>query len=105
MPHGDSVTQAPSSFGSIIPTGLEPVNGEQQHRGSRLLPHKLPPHHWLGVSLMAAPTCQRGWEILPGSHPARGGDGFWWKAHSSYHRRKFTLPYLPALIAFVTFAM
>lgn len=50
MLQGDSGTQAPSSCGCIIPKGLEPVEGEQDHKGSMLPSQKFLTLHWLEVS-------------------------------------------------------
>lgn len=86
MLHGDWVTQGFSTCGSIIPKDLEPMKGGKQHRGSLLLYQKLLTLHWLELIPMAAHTCQRDWEILRSSHPARRGNGFWGKVRSPYHR-------------------
>lgn len=105
MLHGDSVTQAPSSFGSIIPTGLEPVKGEQQHRGSRLLPQKLPTTSLAGSQSYGCSYLPEGLGNTAWLPPSKRGRWVLVEAHSSYHRRKFTLPYFPALTTFVPFAM
>lgn len=39
----------------------------------------------VGQSL-ATLTCKRSWAILPSSHPARRGDGFWWEASGPCQR-------------------
>lgn len=50
MLQGDSGTQAPSSCSLIIHKGLEPMEGEQDHKGSMLLSQKFLTLHWLEVS-------------------------------------------------------